>query len=86
MWIKVTRIKVKKSEVDRVLKTNQHVKVLCIHKIAAEVLQSMGNKDEEKLFQLIRKIYKTGDIPLGYTKIVIYTRSKKVHTDRCEYH
>lgn len=57
------------------LKSFQYGQVEGTDEIPTEVLKSMGEIGENRLFQLICKMYETDDTSLNFQKSVIYTIS-----------
>ena len=78
--------KILREEFDRTLKDLSGNKAPGFDDIPSELLRSIGEPAMSKLFQLVCKIYETGEILSDFTKTVIIPIPKKAGADRCEYY
>ena len=73
-----------REEFDRALKDLSRNKAPGVDDIPAELLKSLGEPGMTKLFNLVCKMYETGDIPSDFKKKVIIPITKKASADRSE--
>jgi len=73
-----------RSEFDRALKDLNSGKAVGIDEIPAELLRSIGESGLTRLFNLVKRIYETGEIPRDFEKSLIFTLPKKPKADKCE--
>lgn len=57
-----------------------------IDEIPAELLKECGENSKKIIYELIQKIYETGQVPRDFTKCIIVPIPKKTSTKTCEQH
>ena len=72
-----------RSEFDIALKDLGKNKASGIDDVPSELLCAMGETGSSVLFNLVRKIYGTGEVPSDFKKNVVITIPKKASADQC---
>lgn len=75
-----------REEFDRALKELRHRKAPGPDGIPAEILQALGDKAKDNLYNLINEIYVTGEIPKDFEQTILIPIPKKHRAQRCEDH
>jgi len=75
---------VMREEFDKALKNLKNKKAAGIDGIQAELWKEAGEKVKNRLFQITRDIYVTGEMPEDYIKSIIIPIPKKAPAKKCE--
>jgi hypothetical protein len=73
-----------REEFDKALKNLKNKKAAGIDGIQAELWKEAGEEVKNRLFQIIRDIYATGEMPEDYIKSIIIPIPKKAAAKKCE--
>ncbi|VVC40988.1 Hypothetical protein CINCED_3A024301 [Cinara cedri] len=75
---------VMREEFDKALKNLKNKKAAGIDGIQADLWKEAGEKVKNRLFEIIRDIYATGEMPEDYIKSIIILIPKKAAAKKCE--
>jgi len=73
-----------REEFDKALKNLKNKKAAGTNGVQAELWKGAGEEIKNRLFQTIRDIYATGEMPKDYIKSIIIPIPKKAATKKCE--